>query len=220
MNSVLGLFAKWPQAGAVKTRLATDTSTEFAVRVADAFLGDSLERFASIPIRRILAFTPLQQESSFASIARTSWELEPQCDGDLGERLDRFFQTRFAEGCSRVVVLGTDSPTLPLEYVTDALESLKHRDVVIGPATDGGYYLLGLSRPLPRLFQAIRWSASDVLSQTVARLDAQLLALLPPWYDVDTGDDWAALCGHITAMRRAGLDPRVPRTELLIAESP
>src|SRR5262249_17472804 len=115
--------------------------------------------------------------------------------------------------------IGTDSPTLPLDWVTSAFAQLTSADVVLGPATDGGYYLLGTSRFLPQLFANIRWSSADVLQQTLTRLDSSMnLGLLPSWYDIDTVDDWRMLRGHLAAMRRAGIDPLAPHTESLVAD--
>jgi glycosyltransferase A (GT-A) superfamily protein (DUF2064 family) len=86
--------------------------------------------------------------------------------------------------------------------------------VVLGPATDGGYYLIGCARGVPPVFDGVGWGGPRVLAETVARLGATpaRLALLPPWYDVDTLADWWALRGHLAALRRAGLDADVPHT--------
>jgi glycosyltransferase A (GT-A) superfamily protein (DUF2064 family) len=109
--------------------------------------------------------------------------------------------------------VGTDSPTLPLAYVEQAFRELDGADVVLGPATDGGYYLIGCARRQP-LFADIPWSSPHVLSETIARLTdlKSRLALLPPWYDIDTLTDWWVLRGHLTAMGRVGIDPGLPRT--------
>jgi glycosyltransferase A (GT-A) superfamily protein (DUF2064 family) len=97
---------------------------------------------------------------------------------------------------------------------------LQRADVVLGPATDGGYYLVGCGSTRAPLFEGIDWGTGRVLAQTVAALadPRWRLAVLPPWYDVDTPDDWAFLCGHLAALRRAGIDPGVPFTEALIRE--
>jgi rSAM/selenodomain-associated transferase 1 len=216
---VLGLFAREPRPGRVKSRLAADTSPEWAARVAAAFLGDLVERLMAVDARRVLAFTPTEAAPYFAGLANGRFLLRAQCEGDLGQRLADFCAGQFAEGAERVVVVGSDSPTLPAEYVRLAFEELDRADVVLGPAADGGYYLLGCARRLPPLFDGVAWGSARVLLDTVARLadPAWKLALLPPWYDVDTLDDWRALCGHLAALRRAGLDPAVPRTEALAA---
>lgn len=216
---VLGLFAKKPQAGQVKTRLAAATSPEWTAQVAEALLLDLLDRLSVVPARRILAFTPAQAEADFASFAAGRFELVAQSEGHLGQRLSTFMEEHFRQGAESVVVLGTDSPTVPLEYIEQAFEELTKVEVVLGPALDGGYYLLGCAHPFPLLFEHIPWGTSRVLAETVARLadSSGRLSLLPPWYDVDTLDDWQMLQGHLAAMRRAGIDPGVPRTERLTA---
>ena len=211
---VLGVFAKQPQPGEVKTRLAAATSREFAVQVAAAFLADSLDRFASVRARRIIAFTPAGARTYFEADGR--FDLVLQGDGDLGSRLERFITSHIAAGADDVVVVGTDSPTLPTSFIEDAFDRLATADIVLGPATDGGYYLIGCGRRVPLIFTNIRWSSAAVLGETVAHLDRSWrLALLPPWYDVDSLDDWRMVCGHVAALRRAGIDPAVPRTEAL-----
>jgi rSAM/selenodomain-associated transferase 1 len=214
---VLGLFAKWPAPGAVKTRLASHTSPEWAAHVARAFLGDTLERLAVLPVRRVLAYAPPEAGAAFAALTGDGYETVPQAFGDLGQRLAVFLEQQLQNGANAVVIVGADSPTLPLEHVTQAFRALDDADLVLGPTTDGGYYLLGCGRRVPPIFAGIDWSTNRVLAQTVACLadPAWRLALLPPWYDVDTVEDWTMLCGHLAALRRAGLDPGVPRTEAL-----
>ena len=212
----LGVFAKWPAPGTVKTRLAAATTPEWAARVAAAFLADTLDRLAAVGARRFLAFAPAEAGADFGALAHDRFALVPQGDGDLGARLARFFAARLAEGAAAVVVVGADSPTLPAALVEKAFSELKSADAVLGPATDGGYYLLGCRRPPAGLFEGIDWGGPDVLRQTVARLPPDWrLAVLPPWYDVDSMDDWRMLSGHLAALRRAGLDLGVPRTEAL-----
>lgn len=215
---VLGVFAKWPTPGRVKTRLASATSADWSARVAAAFLADTLDRLAAVAARRLLAFAPDGAELAFAELVRGRFGLVPQGPGDLGERLGRFVSSRLAEGARAVVVVGTDSPTLPVPLVERAFAELGGADVVLGPATDGGYYLVGCRRLPPRLFAGIDWGGEDVLRQTVERLDGFTLAVLPPWYDVDAVADWHVLAGHLAALRRAGVDPGAPRTEALARE--
>ena len=216
MTNILGIFAKLPRPCQVKTRLAAATSPAFAARVADAMLGDTLDRMAAIDAERWLVFAPHDAAAAMTELARGRYQLTPQGDGDLGQRLERFFQQRIRHEPERVVVIGADSPTLPVEFVARAFDQLQTSDLVLGPATDGGYYLIGCARRLPPIFAGIDWGGATVLRDTIARLDTTaLLALLPPWYDVDTLDDWRMLQGHIAALRRAGHDPGVPHTEQL-----
>jgi rSAM/selenodomain-associated transferase 1 len=220
MDRVLGLFAKWPQPGYVKTRLAAATSEVWAAEVALAFLQDLTGRLSPVPARRVLAFAPTDAGPLFAGVVRDRFTLAPQADGDLGRRLSTFLGEQFAAGAGSVVVLGSDSPTVPLAYVEQAFAELERSDLVLGPATDGGYYLIGCARRVPPIFDGVAWGGPTVLAETVARLaePSWRLALLPPWYDVDSLEDWRMLCGHVAALRRAGLDPGVPHTERLCRE--
>jgi rSAM/selenodomain-associated transferase 1 len=223
---VLGLLAKQPLPGMVKTRLAAETSRDFAAQVAAAFLTDSVERLAGIEARRVLAYAPPEAEPFFSQLVQDRFALVPQVEGDLGRRMAAFFQDQFQAGARKVVLLGVDSPTLPLSYIEEAFNKLDRADLVLGPATDGGYYLVGCSagriaNRLPPIFENMTWSQPDVLEATIARLHdfSWKLELLPPWYDVDTLNDWRMFRGHLAAMHRAGVNPGLPRTEALAMES-
>jgi uncharacterized protein len=214
----LGLFAKFPERGLVKSRLAAATSSEWAAEVADALIRDSVERFSTITSRRVLVYSPADHSSYFAEISRDRFAIAPQDEGDLGARLERFISAEFQQGADRVVVLGTDSPTVPLDFVERAFRELDRADVVLGPATDGGYYLVGCAQPTPAIFRNIPWGSHAVLKVTIDRLreTSSRLALLPPWYDIDTVEDWQALCGHVAAMRLAGINPQLHFLERLM----
>jgi rSAM/selenodomain-associated transferase 1 len=213
IRRVLALFAKWPRAGEAKTRLG-----DFGAEVARAFLLDSIDRYARIDAHRILAFAPPDAEQSFAHVVRGRFHLVPQHPGDLGYRLSAMLEDQLRAGAESVIFLGTDSPTLPLEYIDDAFTRLDAVDVLLGPATDGGYYLLGCARRAPPIFSRVAWGTNRVLADTITALsDPQWrVSLLPPWYDVDTPDAWAVLCGHLAALRRSGIDPQLPHTETLV----
>jgi rSAM/selenodomain-associated transferase 1 len=188
--------------------------------VARAFLLDALGRLSAVAARRALAFAPAEAAEDFAALAGGHFQLIPQGGGDLGRRMAGFVRDRLAEGAPAVVLVGADSPTLPVAFVEEAFGLLEAADVVLGPACDGGYYLLGCRGRLPPVFDGIAWGTAGVLAETVARLSDPhwRLALLTPWYDVDTPADWSLLCGHLAALRRAGLDPGVPHTEALVRE--
>jgi rSAM/selenodomain-associated transferase 1 len=185
-------------------------------------LQDLLGRLGDFPARRVLAFAPPQTESYFADLAQGRFNLMAQSEGDLGQRMERFLSTQIEQGAQRVVLVGTDSPTIPLPFVEQAFEELTRADLVLGPATDGGYYLVGCAGAVPPIFQGITWGRSTVLRETIDRLEGNSvrLKLLSPWYDVDTLNDWQVLQGHLAALRRAGIDPQLPNTEALIQMTP
>jgi uncharacterized protein len=156
-----------------------------------------------------LCYAPATAEARayFASIGRTDFELWPQPEVDLGTRMMRFFAEHLTHADDRVVLIGSDSPTLPHEYVEQAFGSLQEAECVVGPAMDGGYYLIGQRGRGRPIFDGIEWSTARVLEQTVARVKdcGARLAVLPPWYDVDTPADWQMLIGHLRALQLAGL---------------
>ena len=110
---------------------------------------------------------------------------------------------------------------MPVEYVERAFTELELADVVLGPATDGGFYLVGCGPARPPLFGGVAWGAASVLEDTIKGLsDPQWrLSVLPPWYDVDAPADWAMLRGHLAALRRAGVDPGAAHTEALMCKA-
>lgn len=220
-RSILGVFVKHPTPGSVKTRLAAAVGPESAAALYAAFKQDIVDRFRQVAGRRVLAFNPgdVASREHFAQLAGSDYELWPQPDGSLGERLHAFFKTYLIEN-ERAVVIGSDSPTLPAGFATQALVLLGERDCVLGPASDGGYYLIALRKPCRALFDGVDWGTSQVLEQTVARLRAAGLSLhlLPVWYDVDTPDDLAFLRGDLAAMRHAGLPVELPATDRVLNE--
>jgi uncharacterized protein len=220
---VLGIFGKQPAPGRVKTRLAKELGPEQAAAIHEAMLFDTLETWSSEAIlspggRRVLVYAPADAGPWFDPRVPACYALQPQAEGSLGERMKAFFEGEFEDEAVRVVLIGSDSPTLDPTIVISAFLCLENRDVVLGPATDGGYYLAGARNAVPPIFEGIDWSTPAVLNQSIDRLNNTRLSLavLPPWYDVDTPDAWRMLAGHLRALRRAGLNPGLPRTEGLI----
>ena len=182
------MFAKHWRPGAVKTRLAASIGNEAAAALHRHFVQALLDRFQNIADRHILCFAPADSADSFGQLNLGCWTLEPQAAGDLGSRMQHYFSAALAVPDSpRIVLIGSDSPDLPLEYLAEAFDKLYDVPVVLGPTDDGGYYLIGLSDKVPPIFDNIPWSTPEVWSQTVARLaDAKFpFHTLPQWYDVD-----------------------------------
>jgi uncharacterized protein len=144
-------------------------------------------------VRLAVAFSPPEAQVFFRSLAPPGADLFPQEGADLGERMARAFARGFAAGFGPVMLRGSDVPDLPAAVVAEAREVLAEgrAQVVLGPATDGGYHLVGLTEPQPRLFQGPAWSSSTVLTDTLglARQLGLRVHLLPPWADIDTADD-------------------------------
>ena len=118
--------------------------------------------------------------------------------------MQALFAASFDEGATETVLVGTDSPSMPVHLIDEALQRLQTHDIVIGPSTDGGYYLLGLSAPVPELFHGIDWGSGNVLTQTLVAAAAHSVSLLPVWYDVDLPEEAAFLRAHLHALRQAG----------------
>ncbi len=196
MTTQLGVFAKYWRSGDVKTRLAKSIGPAAASAVYREFVLLLLRRFSATADQRVLAYAPREREAEFRAVAGgvaagDAWRLEPQHAGGLGQRMQAYFMSAHERGAERVVLIGSDSPTLPVEWIEQAFEKLQAFDVVVGPSEDGGYYLIGVRGALPPIFTDIRWSTSDVLPQTLAALAAAGASyhLLPKWYDVDQLQD-------------------------------
>jgi uncharacterized protein len=198
------LFARYPVAGKVKTRLGPRYTPEEALELHRALLADSLDllndaatRVSAVPILCLSEPGDLDAELSGRLGAAL---VAAQQGDDLGARLAKAFEERFSAGFRQVVVLGSDSPHLPAERVVRAFEELEKQQVVVGPARDGGYYLIGATRLHPELFREIPWGTAQVYRETVrrARKEGITLASLPAWDDVDTPESirvvWKEIC--------------------------
>lgn len=200
----LGMFAKFWQPGSVKTRLAAEVGPIAASSIYRAFVTALARRLEGVAARRVLAFSPPDRRADFAMLLgelNVSWELEDQGPGDLGARMHHYFTAAFDRDASRVVLIGSDSPTIPGEFIQRAFELLDQAPVVLGPASDGGYYLIGLAGAVPPVFEGISWSSPAVWDQTVSKLEQALIpyATLPPWYDVDDLQDLRRLAAELAA---------------------
>jgi rSAM/selenodomain-associated transferase 1 len=206
-SDILCVFARAPELGRVKTRLCPPLTADEALELHRALVEDTLEgldRIRRPSISKVLLLTRPLQRSTDLAIPK-GWLVGIQSQGDLGERLASLFYTSFRRGARRVVVLGSDSPTLPLQVVQDAFDALDRVDVVVGPASDGGYYLLGARIFVPDLFRGITWGTSEVLQQTRRVLQTTRTSHenLVPWYDVDRARDLERLREEIGYLQRS-----------------
>jgi len=217
----LGLFGKQPVPGLVKTRLASDLGVKQAALLSAAFIDDLAIRFRSLGDRRVFGYHPPTADGFFHRYSKLGYELWAQPEGDLGKRIQAYFtKTVVDRKIDRSVLIGTDSPTVPNCFVEQAFEMLGDADCVLGPATDGGVYLIGLRRNVPNLFDRMHWSQPTVLSQLVRRIGEQKLSLnlLNPWYDIDDLSDLQLLAGHLKAMTRVGETHPCPVTASVLKE--
>ena len=204
---ILAVFARAPELGRVKTRLCPPFTADEAVRFHRALVEDTLDHLGKLnrpDLSRVLLLSRPLLQATDLDVPR-GWMVGIQSPGDLGAKLSGFFQGAFRREVLRVVVVGCDSPTLPLDVVDDAFEDLTRVDVTLGPAADGGYYLIGARLFLPDLFLAISWGTEDVLRQTRDVLDrlGHRYHLLVPWYDVDRPRDLEKLREEIRYLQRA-----------------
>jgi uncharacterized protein len=191
----LGIMCKAPSPGTSKTRLSPPLSREEAAALARCFIADVARVIAGLPpelgVRRFVVFTPGEAEGAFEGLLPDGFGMLAQRGEDLSERCANAVEDLLARGCAGACLLNADSPTLPAATVEAAVAALRRRGerVVLGPALDGGYYLVGVTRPMPELFRAIAWSTVRALSGTEARARELGLAVerLPAWYDVDDG---------------------------------
>jgi rSAM/selenodomain-associated transferase 1 len=183
------IFLKAPRAGGVKTRLARDAGEEKALRIYCELVESLLENLKRIA-RGELWVTP--DGSEVKDWLPAGWTVRAQGNGGLTERLARAFDAGFGEGAERVVVIGSDCPEVTVADIEEAWKALGNNDVVLGPAADGGYWLVGLRRRLPEIFTDIPWSTEEVLEKTlaIARSLGCKTHLLRTLNDVDTVADW------------------------------
>jgi hypothetical protein len=189
----LGLMCKAPVEGACKTRLCPPLTVAEAAELSRRFIGDVAQAIADVApasgARAVAVHTPAGDEAPFAGLLPDGFAMLGQRGGDLGERLLHAAADLLADGCDGVCLINSDSPTLAPSLLRRTIEALRPPGdrIVLGPALDGGYYLVAVKRPHAALFQGIAWSTSQVLAQTLSRAaDLRLsVTLLPLWYDVD-----------------------------------
>lgn len=198
------VFTRYPQPGKAKTRLIPALGPAGAAALQRQMTEHTLQQ-----VQQLLKLSPLSVEIWFAATAKVGvsaaeadrhlmqnwlgdhWVYQSQAPGDLGTRMSHAFQMAFTDGMERVVTIGTDCPELDAHQLRRAFQALQTDDLVLGPAADGGYYLIGLRRFIPELFTGIAWSTVAVLQQTVAiaeRLNLSI-AYLDTLTDIDRPED-------------------------------
>lgn len=205
----LAVMTKAPRAGQVKTRLTPPLTPDEAAQLNKCFLRDTAATIMQVvgnSARGIAVYTPVGAETAYVDILPPGFDLLPQRGNDFGERLANAADDLFRIGFGAVCLIDSDSPAVRAEAYAQAVKllSAERERVVLGPAEDGGYYLIGSTRTERRLFDGIDWSTERVLEQTIERArDLNLqLELLPTGYDVDDRAALRRLCEELLAADR------------------
>ncbi|HYB09587.1 MAG TPA: TIGR04282 family arsenosugar biosynthesis glycosyltransferase [Alphaproteobacteria bacterium] len=231
----IAVMAKAPQRGKVKTRLVPPLTPDGAMRLSMSFLRDITENIQlaarSVPIQGFIAYAPAGAEALFRGtvasgtefvLADGSPEMSPRVGG-LGRSLLHASRGLFAKGYRAACLVNSDSPTLPTAYLREAAEALSTpgERIVLGPADDGGYYLIGMKAPDARLFEDIRWSTQHVAAETAARAKTLGLdvVMLPSWYDVDDRPSLRRLLRDLSADTAKRTDGHAPYSAPATAEA-
>jgi rSAM/selenodomain-associated transferase 1 len=195
------VFSRYPEPGTTKTRLAKVLGDQGAAKMQKKLTEHTL-----LQVRQFLHLNPLNVIISYegGSLVQIQEWLGPdfnyqeQRSGDLGQRMHGAFTAAFQQGHKRIVIIGTDCPGLQARHLVQAFACLHHKDLVLGPATDGGYYLIGLSRSEKALFEKVPWGTDTVLANTlaIAKQKNLSIALLEPLSDVDRPEDLKHLNHH------------------------
>ena len=188
----VGIFCKTPTAGLSKTRLSPPLAAKDCATLSACFIRDLAATFEGLARERLIApyavYTPVGSEEQLRALLRPGFELLAQCEGEFGTRLLQSASELLAAGHAGAILVNADSPTLPASILRTAAQAIRDRDaVVLSPALDGGYTLIGISQLHAHLFQDIPWSTSDVFNRTVQRAGEIGVPVIevPGWYDVD-----------------------------------
>jgi uncharacterized protein len=214
------VFMREPVPGFCKTRLGARIGAGNAAVLADAFAQDALAKVCELGLPLVIAASAtgaLQDNHYFRSLARRfDAALTDQEQGNLGVRMARAL-TAFA--LTGALLIGTDTPSLPISVLKRAATLIRHNRVVLGPSLDGGYYLVGIRGTVPDMFRGIRWGGPRVLQQTIVRLVRMGIqpVLAPAWYDVDRWEDLMVLAEQLRRLVRPRALP-CPRTAKVLAQ--
>ena len=187
------VFVKAPRPGAVKTRLAKAIGAPAAAAAYRQLVATLLNKLAGLGGVEV-CFSPDDAAGEVQHWLKEGWSSSPQGDGDLGKRMQSAFQHAFRAGAKRVAIIGSDCPAVSVEDIREAWDGLQIHDVVLGPAADGGYWLIGSRQLQPDLFRDVCWSTDSVFAETLRRVQHAGLSvhLLRELADVDTDREWRA----------------------------
>lgn len=192
MKRAIIIMSKVPSAGKVKTRLQPILSPEKCAALAAAFLQDTVNKAKAVCENAILAYSPSEEINALRKILPFQSIFIEQTGRDLGERMFNAFKFAFEQNSDSVVIIGTDSPTFPADYIEQAFEFLElETDVVLGKTEDGGFYLIGLRALSVEIFETVAWSSPKTFERVFENINNLNLRLreVPSWYDVDEPQD-------------------------------
>jgi rSAM/selenodomain-associated transferase 1 len=209
-NCIL-IFVKYPADGKVKTRLAQDLGGHVVSEIYKCFVEDLIDMLDGLGADVKIFFDPPDAREQFEHWLGSDRSYFAQAGDDLGQRIKNAFLHAFSKDYKRVVIIGSDSPDLSRDFIESGFEGLNDNDAVVGPSSDGGYYLIGFSTEgfLKEAFEDIHWSSEDVCRVTIDKLQKhkRKLYVLEQWHDVDNLEDLKALI-----LRSKGTDFENSRT--------
>jgi len=192
MKKTIVIMTKVPQAGKVKTRLQPYLTARQSAEISVCFLQDTEAKAKTVAQNLIIAFSPIEMKNLLIDILQTEPILVEQKGENLGERMFHAFEFAFLHDSDAVVMIGTDSPTVPAEFIKRAFAFLETKaDAVLGKTKDGGFYLIGLRKLERAIFKNVEWSSPKTFEQTRHNIENLNLSLseISNWYDVDTPED-------------------------------
>lgn len=204
----IAILCKTPSPGGSKTRLSPPLTPAECAQLSACFIADLSQTIADVAsqddVTAFAVYTPSGTEQALRELLPTPFDLVLQAEGDFGVRLEQGIRALLAKGHVGAILVNSDSPTLPAAILQQAVTAVRQGDtVVLSPALDGGYTLIGLSAAHPLLFAQIPWSTGEVFAQTVARAEANGLSVrvIDGWYDVDDAASFAILEREMQGLR-------------------
>lgn len=186
-NELLFVFVRNPELGKVKTRLAAFVGDETALEIYQFLLEHTKKATQYLPCDKAVYYSINIREQDIWN--KNTYQKHLQKGADLGSRMQQAFVNSFADGYEKVVIIGSDLPDLEERHILEAFEQLNTNDVVLGPAKDGGYYLLGMKKLHPQIFQDKKWGTTSVREETLKNLEKVTVHLLEELNDVDVLED-------------------------------
>lgn len=199
LKPVIVVMTKIPVPGKTKSRLASILTPDQRGELSQAFLQDIISELRILPYELAIAIWPPGNEDIIEEILEYPYMIFPQRGNDIGERMMYAAQDMLYKGLGPVIIVGSDIPLLSGYHIKKAIEALQNNDIVLGPAKDGGFYLIGLNTCIPNLFHHINWSSGQECQQLINNTKklSLKLHLIDELFDIDTPDDYHMLYQEI-----------------------